>query len=155
MGSVEWAFDESDIERGIKNIPVQQGGRSFAKAQTTKGLNRKIWIWTKILSPNIRYFVAILRFVKIYALFGWLWPKKGLFWSKSVFLGHYDMVYITCHSELNLQICNYVEKRRIWCKNRKYVPDEKFYAHFCPCQKAANFCHPADQGLLKFPTRAF
>ena len=36
----------------------------------TMGLCRKLWTWTKILSPNIRYFVAILRFVAIYALFG-------------------------------------------------------------------------------------
>ena len=31
----------------------------------TKGLRRKVLIWTKILSPNIRYSVAILRFVAI------------------------------------------------------------------------------------------
>ena len=41
----------------------------------TKGLYRKLWTRTKILSPNMRYFVAILRFVAIYALFG----KKVLF----------------------------------------------------------------------------
>ena len=34
----------------------------------TKGLLRKVCIWTKILSPNMRYFVAISRFVAIYAL---------------------------------------------------------------------------------------
>ena len=41
-----------------------QDGRSCAK-----GLRRKVWTRTKILSPNIRYFVAILRFVAIYAFY--------------------------------------------------------------------------------------
>ena len=42
-----------------------------------KGLRRKVWTRTKMLSPyNIRYFVAVLRFVVIYALFGDLWAKK-------------------------------------------------------------------------------
>ena len=36
----------------------------------TKGLRQKVWTQTKILSPNLRHFVAILRFVAIYALFG-------------------------------------------------------------------------------------
>ena len=36
----------------------------------TRGLRRKVWTQTKILSPNIRYFVAILRLVAVYALFG-------------------------------------------------------------------------------------
>ena len=35
----------------------------------TKGLRHKVWTGTIILSPNIRYFVAILRFVAIYALY--------------------------------------------------------------------------------------
>ena len=38
---------------------------------------RKVWTRTKILSPNIRYFVAI------YALFGDLWAKKVPFWVKN------------------------------------------------------------------------
>jgi len=46
----------------------------------TKGLCQKVWTRTKLLSPNIRCFVAILRFVAIYALFGNIWQK-------SVFLG--------------------------------------------------------------------
>ena len=36
----------------------------------TKGLRRKVWTQTKILSPNICYFVAI------YALFGRFWANK-------------------------------------------------------------------------------
>ena len=38
---------------------------------------------TEILSPNIRYFVAILRFVVIYALFGNFLAKKVPFWVKN------------------------------------------------------------------------
>ena len=53
-----------------------------------KGLRRKAWTLTKILSPNIRYFVEILRFVAIYALIGDLWTKKVPFWVKNgCFLG--------------------------------------------------------------------
>ena len=43
----------------------------------TKGLRRKVWTQTKILSPNIHYFVAI------YALFGNLWTKKCPFLVKN------------------------------------------------------------------------
>ena len=46
--------------------------------------------------PNIRYFVA--------------------FWIKTVLLGqevHYYMVYIAYYTELDLQICNYGQKRCI------------------------------------------
>ena len=58
----------------------------------TKGLGQKLWTRTKTSSLNIRYFVATLRFVVIYALFGNLW-------AKSVFLGqeiHYYMVGRYC-----------------------------------------------------------
>ena len=57
--------------------------------------------------------------------------KKVLFGSKTVFLGqkvHYYVVYIAYHTELNLQICNFVQQRRICCKNSKYAPDETFVA---------------------------
>ena len=66
----------------------------------TKGLRRKIKTRTEIFSPNIRYFVAILRLVAIHAVFGRLW-------AKTVFLGqevHYEMVYIAYHTDINLQI---------------------------------------------------
>ena len=45
----------------------------------TKGLRQKVWTRTKILSPNKRYFVATVRFVAIYALFGRLWAEKVIF----------------------------------------------------------------------------
>ena len=67
------------------------------------GFHRKVWTRTKSFSPNIRYFVAILRFVAIYALFGNLWAKKVPFWVKTVLLGqevHYYMVYIAYFTEL-------------------------------------------------------
>ena len=39
---------------------------------------------------------------------------------------HYYMVYITYYTELNLQIRNYAQKRRICRENSKYTPDEFF-----------------------------
>ena len=62
-----------------------------------------------------------------------------------MFLGQkvpYYMVHIAYYAELNLQICNYAQKRIICRKNSKYAPDENFCGHFCPRRKAANFCHP-------------
>ena len=35
----------------------------------TNSVRRQVWTQTKILSPNIRYFVTILRFVAIYAFY--------------------------------------------------------------------------------------
>ena len=61
----------------------------------TKGLRRKVWIRTKILSPNIHYFVAILRFVTIYALFGNLWAKSASLGQKQCFLD--KKCSITCY----------------------------------------------------------
>ena len=68
------------------------------------------------------------------------------FWVKTAFLGqevHYYMVYIAYFNELNLQICDYAQKRRICRENCKYVLDENFHGHFCLRRKAAKFCHPA------------
>ena len=44
--------------------------------------------------------------------------------------------------KLNLQVCNYAQKRRICRKNSEYAPDENSYAHFCSRRKADNFCQP-------------
>ena len=52
------------------------------------------------------------------------------------------MVYFANYTKLNLQICNYAQKRRICCENSKYAPDKNLCGHFCPRRKAANFCHP-------------
>ena len=56
------------------------------------------------------------------------------------------MVYIAYFTELNLQICDYEQKRRICRENSKYAFDGNSYDHFCPLRKAANVCYPA---LLK------
>ena len=66
-----------------------------------KGLRRKVWTQTKILSPKIRYIVAILYIVATYAPFGRLWAKKVLLrvknsvsWAKSALLhGTYCILY--------------------------------------------------------------
>ena len=66
-----------------------------------KGLQRKVWTFTKFLGTNIRYFVAILRFVAIYALFGRLGAKKCSFETTTAFLGHevhYYRVYIAYYT---------------------------------------------------------
>ena len=55
---------------------------------------------------------------------------------------HYYMLYIAYFTALNLQICDYAQKRRICRKNCKYVLDENFHGHFCPRRKAAKFWHP-------------
>ena len=52
-----------------------------------EGPSPKIWSWTKTLSPNIRYFVTILRFVAINALFGNLWTKNCFLGQKQCFMG--------------------------------------------------------------------
>ena len=58
-------------------------------------------------STDIRYCVAILRFVAIYALFGRLGGKKVLFWDNTSVFGqevHFCMVYIAHYTELNFQL---------------------------------------------------
>ena len=54
------------------------------------------------------------------------------------------MVYIAYFSELNLQNCDYAQKRR----NCKYVLDENFHGHFCPRRKATKFCRPVFEQLF-------
>ena len=63
---VNWSIIGSDVptELGVVNFGVKQGGRSCAN-----GVRLKVWTRTKILSPSIRYFVAILRFVAIYTFY--------------------------------------------------------------------------------------
>ena len=98
----------------------------------------------KNFKPEHMLFCRELRFVAIYAVFGRLWAKIVLFGSKTVFLGqevHYNMAYITYYTELNLQICDYVQKQRICCKNSKYALDKNLHGHYCHRRKAANFCH--------------
>ena len=119
-----------------------QGGRSCAGA---RGPPPKSLDSDENIKPEDMLFCCELRFVMIYALLGDLWAKKCLFGSITVFLGqevHYHMVYNAYFTELNLQICDYAQKRRICRENCKYVMDENFHGHFCPRRKAAKFCHP-------------
>ena len=60
----------------------------------TKGLYRKVWTWTKVLSTNIRYFVAKLRFVAIFALFWRFGANKSFFGTTIVFHGQELHCYI-------------------------------------------------------------
>ena len=63
----------------------KQGARSYAKARRTFAEKLDS---DENLRPNLRHFVAILRFVVIYALFGRLWAKKSaLLGQKQCFLG--------------------------------------------------------------------
>ena len=55
-----------------------------------------------------------------------------------MFLGqevHYYMVYIAYFTKLNLQICDYAQKRRICHENCKYALDEIFMAIFAPDER--------------------
>ena len=54
------------------------------------------------------------------------------------------MVYIAYFTELNLQICDNAQKRRICRENCKYAFDENFHGHFCPRRwlpSSATLCH--------------
>ena len=61
--------------------------------ECTKGLRQKEWTLTKIFSPNIHYFVAILSFVANYALFDNLWTKEVLFLGQKQCWGRNYIVY--------------------------------------------------------------
>ena len=89
----------------------------------------KVWPRTKFFSPNIRYFVAKLKFVAIYTLFGNILAKKWVSGSKTLFLGqevHYYMGYIAHYTVqfANLQSC---------------AKNEAFVAKIANRGKAANF----------------
>ena len=51
--------------------------------ENAKVHRRQFWTQTKILNKSITYFVAISRFVAIYALFGDLLAKEVHFWVKN------------------------------------------------------------------------
>ena len=111
-----------------KKLPnyFEPGWQKLCKG--TKGLRRKVWTWTKILSTNICYRIAISKFVAIYALFGRLRAKK---WQQQCFLGKKCIItwYI-------------LQKRRIFRENSKCAPNKSFWRHFCLRRKAISFCHP-------------
>ena len=119
--------EKKQLQEAITKIHANTGWQKLC-------LRQKVWTRTDILSPNIRYFVAILGFVAIYAFLG----KKVLFRVKksvscTVTWYMLHIIYIS-----NLQICNYALKRHICHENCKYAPDKNFCCHFCPHRKAAN-----------------
>ena len=129
----QWGFKKSEL--------------SGSSGSSAKGLRRKVWTRKKMLSPNIRYFVAILRFVAIYALF-WkskvkkvpFWVKNSVSWARSALLhGIYCILHWVKFANLWWRICR---------ENSKYALDESFHGHFCLQRKAANFCHPALRSFM-------
>ena len=75
-----------------------------------KGIRRKVWTRTKNLSPNIHYFIALLRFVAIYVLFRT--HKKCFFGAKKCYLG--KKCIITCHilQIMLIKICKFEITRK-------------------------------------------
>ena len=117
--------------------------------QGTKGLRGKVWFWTKILSLNIRRDIKICRdertFWKSLGKKRAFWVKNSVVWARK---GTNNTWYVLHNTQLNVQICKYVQKQSICRENSEHVLDESFYGHFCPCRNAANFCHPlVDQDL--------
>ena len=56
--------------KGPCDEDADDGGAGWQELrERASSARRKVWTRTKILSPNIRYFVAILRFVAIYAFY--------------------------------------------------------------------------------------
>ena len=59
----------------------------------------------------------------------------------SIFLGqevYHSMVYNTYHTKLNLQICNYTQKRRICRENSKNAPAKIFVGIFAFPERLSN-----------------
>ena len=110
-----------------------------ARKQTAEKTQTQIW------SPNIPYFVAILRFVAIYALFGRLLAKKVLFWVKSSVswarsaLLHciYCILYWTKCANFQLR-----GKTTHLLQISKDASDERIEGIFCVCRKPGNFLPP-------------
>ena len=105
----------------------------------TKGVCQKVLTRAKILSPSVGCFVAILRFVSIYAFFWKTLGKNSVFFgSKTVFLGqevHYYMVYIAYFTELIWQICDYAQKRAFDAKIVNTRLTKIFIAIFAPDER--------------------
>ena len=75
----------SDPSGRLWRLACGQGDRSCAKAR--KAFAEKFGLGRNFLALNMHYFVAILRFVAIYALFGRLLPQKCFFGTTTVILG--------------------------------------------------------------------
>ena len=81
--------------------------------------------------------------------FQWFFDGFGVFqplvqwsWTIGPMMRWFQCIVHLYFTELNLQICDYAQKRRIWRENCKYALDKNFHCHFCSRRKAAKFCHP-------------
>ena len=110
----------------------------------TKGVRQKVWPRTKILNPNIRYIVAILWFVAIYALFG------------RIFTYIYYIENISYYTELNLQfaitrkndsfvaiIANTRLRKLLW----PFLPSQEGCQPLPPCLKPKSLTKRQPQSL--------
>ena len=64
--------------------------------------------------------------------------KSAFFRSKTESLGqevHCYVIHIAFNTELNLQICNFVQNRRFCRENSNYALDEKFYVFFALAER--------------------
>ena len=98
----QWIGGIDSLESSVE---MTSKGRVAEFALRCKGPYRKSLDSDKNFKPYYTFFVTILRFVAIYALF-WL------FWAEKIFLGqqqcffvhevHYCMIYLALYTELNL-----------------------------------------------------
>ena len=104
--------------------------------------------WGKNFKPNIRYFLAILRFVAIYTLFGRLWARKFFFGQKQCFRGKSALLCGVYYTESNLQICNYTQKQRIVAKIANTRLTNIFVTIFAFAERLPNSATLVRGGLL-------
>ena len=95
----------------------------------------------EILSSNIRYFVAVLRFVVIYAFMKHLLRFKC---KTASFCPDSDKKDPTClqiraKTTFFVAILVIRAKTMFFCRKLANTRTEEF---FCVCRKPANFCHP-------------
>ena len=120
-----------NVEKGGAKIILCQGGRSCAKARGA--LPKSLDSDGNFKSQH----TLVCRDIKICRDLRNFWKslgKKSVILSKTVFLGqemHYYMVCIAYYTELNLQICNNMQKQRN-CRKKKvtvftYTCLTKFY----------------------------
>ena len=118
----------------VAEVTQTQSGKKFGPVRKFQALTMSV-----TYAILLRY-KDLSRFTHFLEDFG---QKRYFFGSKTVFLGQeVHMAYVAYFTELNLQICDYAQKRSICRENCKYAFDESFHGHFCPRKKAAKFCHP-------------
>ena len=113
---------------------------------------RKVWTLTKISSPNTRYFVAILRFIAIYARFleKLCARTRLIFGSKQCCLG--KKCTITWYI-LRIVLNKRLQKQRTCRKNIKYAPDKNLMAILSSpkgCQLLPPWCEKSFPSLFLY-----